>query len=433
MVALIVLVGIVATIDRGVLSLVIDPIRHDLGISDIQISLLQGLSFSLFYATIGLALGLGADRFMRSRLLALGVLVWSLGTVAAGLSNGFWSMFASRLLVGMGEGTLGPCAISLICDLFPPVRRGRPMGLYLTGQAVSSGLSVILTGAILRHLPHDLTVPVPGLAPLVLHPWRVAFIAAGLLGLLVAPFVLAVREPARQETVQNSRLSIAESLRILLRRRRQLGPLVLGLAAVAAGFYATLAWGAVSISRHYGLRIVEVAGLLGPASIIAGLLGPCAAGLLVDRIMTRTGAPGRLRLLALMPLLLIPTMLAALMPAAPAAILMLATMLGAYPALATVFFLVLQGSVPNELRGFAISLCGLTNALIGGTGGPLLVAWLGGHVFHGAGATADALSLTLLIAMLTGISLFVAAYRRSADAGLAADPELALTQAAVRG
>ena len=165
------------------------------------------------------------------------------------------------------------------------------MELYLTGQAVSSGLSVILTGAILRHLPHDLTVPVPGFAPLVLHPWRVAFIAAGLLGLLVVPFMLAVREPPRQETARTSRLSIAEGLRILLRRRRQLGPLVLGLAAFAADFYATLAWSAVSITRHYGLRIVEVAGLLGPASIAAGLLGPCAAGLLVDRIMTRTGAP----------------------------------------------------------------------------------------------------------------------------------------------
>ncbi len=434
-VALIVLVAIVATIDRGVLSLVVDPIRRDLGISDIQISLLQGLSFSLFYATVGLALGLGADRIMRGRLLALGLLVWSLATVAAGLSNGFWSMFASRLLVGMGEGALGPCAISLICDLFPPARRGRPLGLYLTGQAVSSGLSVLLTGAILRHSPPDLKITPLGLTglTLVLHPWRIAFIVTGLIGLLVVPFVLAIREPRRQETAAGDRRpSIAESLGILVRRRRQLGPLVLGLAAVAAGFYATLAWGAVSITRHYGLRMTEVTGVLGPASIAAGLLGPSAAGLLVDRVMTRAGPAGRLRLLTLMPLLLAPTMLAVLMPSAPAAALLLAAMLGAYPALATVFFLVLQGSVPNELRGFAISLCGLANALIGGTGGPLLIAWLSSRVFRGPGATADALSLTLLIAMLAGIALFAFAGRRAASAaGFAAG--IPLTQTALRG
>ncbi len=432
MVALIVLVAIVATIDRGVLSLVIDPIRHDLGVSDIQVSLLQGLSFSLFYATVGLVLGLGADRVVRSRLLAFGMLVWSLATMAAGLSTGFWWMFASRLLVGMGEGTLGPCAISLICDLFPPARRGRPMGLFLTGQAVSSGLSVLLTGAILRRLPHDLILSLPD-ATLVLHPWRVAFILTGLIGLVVMPFMLAVREPRRQETIgRDARLSVKQSLRRLLENRRQLWPLYLGLATVSAGFYSTLAWGAVSITRHYGLRVVEVTGLLGPASIASGLVGPLAAGLLVDRIVARAGASGRLRLLALMPLLLIPTMLCALMPTAAAAILLLSTMLGAYPALATVFFLVLQGSLPNELRGFAISLCGLTNALVGATGGPLLVAWLGGRLFHGAGATADALSLTLLIAMLASLAFFAIAWRRRARVGVAV-AELPLKQAALRG
>ncbi len=431
-VVLIVLVAIVATIDRGVLSLVIDPIRHDLNISDIQVSLLQGLSFSLFYATVGLALGLGADRVVRTRLLASGMLVWSLATMAAGLSTGFWWMFTSRLLVGMGEGTLGPCAISLICDMFPPARRGRPMGLFLTGQAVSSGLSVMLTGTILRRLPHNLVLAPQGSghASLVLHPWRVAFIVTGLIGLVVVPLVLAVREPRRQETIgHDARPSVAQSLRRLQASRRQIWPLYLGLAAVSAGFYSTLAWGAVSITRHYHLRIIEVTGVLGPASIATGLIGPLAAGILVDRVVSGTGAPGRLRLLAFMPLLLIPTMLCALMPTATAATLLLSTMLGAYPALATVFFLVLQGSLPNELRGFAISLCGLTNALVGATGGPLLVAWLASRIFHGPGATADALSLTLLLAMLLSLAFFAIAWRR----GSVTAAEISFTQAALRG
>ena len=387
-VLLIVLVAIVATLDRGVLSLVIDPIRHDLGISDVQVSLLQGLSFSLFYATVGVALGLWTDRVRRGRLLAAGMLLWSVATVGAGLSTGFWWMFASRLLVGMGEGTLGPCAISLICDLFPPKQRGRPLGIYLTGQAVSSGLSVMMTGAILRHLPHDLV-----LGGLVLPPWRVAFIVTGLLGLLVVPFMMMVREPARQETIApGARLSVAQSLAALGARRGELLPLYLGFACIATGFYSTLAWGAVSVTRHYGLHIVQVTGTLGPASIVAGLVGPSLAGLLVDRVMQRSGAGDRVRLLAVMPLLVIPAGLGGLMPGAVSSILCLATMLGSYPALATVFFSVLQGAVPNELRGVSIALCGLINALVGATCGPLVVALLGQHVYQGRPATAHALS-----------------------------------------
>jgi MFS family permease len=407
---LLVVVAIVATLDRGVLSLVIDPIRHDLAISDVQISLLQGLSFSLFYATVGLALGLCTDRVARCRLLALGILLWSVSTIAAGFATNFGWMFLSRLLVGMGEGTLGPCSISLLCDLFAPAKRGRPMGFFLMGQAISSGISVLLSGAVLSHLPPDLMLKLPDGHLFGLHPWRVVFIVMGLPGLLVAPLMLAVREPVRQEKlVQSAYFSVAESLRFLLMRRRALLPLYLGYACVSAGFYSTLAWGAVSIARHYGINIVQVTGLLGPANIVAGLLGPALAGLLVDRIMARYGAMYRLRLLAMMPALAIPAMACALMPTASTGTLCIATMMGVYPAFSTVFFSTLQGSLPNELRGFSISLCGLTNAMIGATGGPLLLAMLSEHVFAGPAATSDALSATLAISMLLGTLFFARA------------------------
>jgi MFS family permease len=399
---LLVLVAVVATLDRGVLSLVIDPIRHDLSISDVQISLLQGLSFSLFYATVGLALGFYTDRTQRCRLLAFGILLWSLSTIAAGFSTSFTSMFLSRLLVGMGEGTLGPCSISLIADLFPPARRGRPMGFFLMGQAIASGISILLTGAILRHLPHDLV-----LGTFSLHPWRVVFIVTGLPGLLVAPAILGLREPVRQErALLQTRLTLRQSLRLLDERRSVLMPLYLGFAAVSAGFYSTIAWGAVSITRHYGIKITQVTGLFGPASIVFGLAGPLLTGFLIDRIMSRGGASDRLRLLVVTPLLAIPAIACAVMPSAPLAILCVASMMGAYPASSTTFFSVLQGSVPNELRGFTISLCGLTNAVIGATGGPLLLALLSEHVYSGPAATAQALSTTLIVAMILGFSLF---------------------------
>jgi hypothetical protein len=131
--------------------------------------------------------------------------------------------------------------------------------------------------------------------------------------------------------------------------------------------------------------------------------------------MVRRGANYRLRLLVVMPALAIPAMACAVMPTAPLGTLCIASMMGAYPALATVFFSALQGSVPNELRGFSISLCGLANAVIGATGGPLLLALLSEHVFAaaGGGATADALSATLAISMVLGALLFALAHARA--------------------
>jgi len=412
MVGLLVLVAVIATLDRGILSLVIDPVRHALAISDFQVSLLQGLSFSLFYATIGLLLGLGADRVRRVRLLTLGIVFWSLATIAAGLSTGFGSMFMSRLVVGMGEATLGPCCISLICDLFQPLQRGRPMGLFIMGQAVASGLSVMLTGSILRHLPHGLLIDLPQRfsTPVSLEAWRVAFIITGLLGLLIVPLLLAAPEPRRMESVSTSqRKSAAQSLRLLSARSKILTPLLFGFASMSAGFYATLAWGAVSITRRFSIQTVQVSPILGSFSVVFGIVGPLLAGMLADRVMRQTGSRSRLRLLLIMPLLTVPTMLAPFAPAMPVSAVCIAFMMVAYPATSTVFFSVLQGVVPNEVRGFTIALCGFINAVIGATCGPLFLAFLTAHGYAGQAATAFSLSTTLLLTTTLGLLLFFAA------------------------
>ena len=411
--ALLVLVSVVATFDRGVLSIVVDAVRHDLRISDVQISLLQGFSFSLFYASLGLMLGLWADRLRRVRLLMCGVAVWCVATVAAGFAHGFATMFVCRVLVGLGEGTMGPCAVSLICDLFAPKDRGRPLGLYLMGQAVSSGLSVLLTGALLRYMPHGLTVALPwGSGALVLAPWRVAFILIGLVGMIVVPMLLATPEPARREAaLAGAHTSLGARLRLLARRWHVLVPLYLGLAFVSAGFYGALAWGIVSLTRHYGIAVVQVTGRYGPAAMLFGAAAPLIVGALVDRIMGRYGAQSRMRMLAVIPVLFVPAILGGWMPAPLGAIWCLATVMGAYPSLTTVFYTVLQGLVPNELRGFSVSLSGLTNAIVGATGGPLLIAALAHHAFNGPAATARALSTCLALGAACAAACFAVATR----------------------
>ena len=148
MVLVLAFAGVVSVLDRTILNVIVDPVRADLGLSDVQISVLQGLAFGLFYATVGLPLGLTVDRYARRSLVIAGIIVWSLATLVSGFAQTFEQLFAARLLVGLGEAVLSPAAISLIADLFPPTTRGRPISLFLMGQAAANGLGISVTSFV---------------------------------------------------------------------------------------------------------------------------------------------------------------------------------------------------------------------------------------------------------------------------------------------
>ena len=125
-------------VDRTILSLLVGSIKRDLGISDTRIGLLQGLSFALFYTIMGLPLGRLADTRSRRNLIAAGVVVWSLFTSACSVAKSFWSLFFTRIGVGVGEAGLSPAAYSLISDYFPPERLGVAISVYYMGVFLGS-------------------------------------------------------------------------------------------------------------------------------------------------------------------------------------------------------------------------------------------------------------------------------------------------------
>ena len=122
-VALLFLAAILAYTDRQVLSLLVDPLRADLGLTDADLALLMGPAFALVYGVAGVPLGFAADRVSRSRLLFAGILTWSIGTIACAFAPDFRSLFAARLIVGLGEAVLSPASISLIAEHFRPESR----------------------------------------------------------------------------------------------------------------------------------------------------------------------------------------------------------------------------------------------------------------------------------------------------------------------
>ena len=373
-IGLLFLASIVSVIDRQILSIVTDPVRADLGISDLQISLLQGLAFGMFYATMGVWLGLVADRTNRRNLIIFGIILWSCATLAGGLAANFGQFFVSRMLVGLGEASLSPAAISLIADLFPAGKRGRPIGVFLMGQAVANGVALSISGGILEaaEAGHFLGLPVLGM----LDPWRLLFVVCGLGGALVGFAFFLVREPERGSTVQTSGFAqqAKRSVTYIYANLRQYAGLYLGFAIYFLGAYGAGLWQVVFVSRQYGMSPAQVSLIFGPIAIVFGLMGPMIGGWLVDKIVGRRGVGGLLGLLSFAPLLAVPSALAVFAPSAHAAIFLCATMSGCSAIVGSATLAYLQSAMPGDLRGFSVSLTGLVNTLLGHAVGPMLVA-----------------------------------------------------------
>ena len=366
--------SIVSVIDRMILSVVTDPIKADLGISDVQIGLLQGIAFGLFYATMGVWLGLVADRTNRRNLIVFGIVLWSLATVGGGLAQNFGSFFVSRMLVGLGEASLAPAAISLIADLFEPGKRGRPIGIYLMGQAVANGVALSIAGGLLNAAAAGTFLGVPLLGELT--PWRLLFVICGLGGSLVGMAFLFTREPARGPMAPTPGFIVQarESLTYLFSRWRQFTGLYLAFAVFFLGAYGAGAWQVVMVSRQFGMNPAEVSLIFGPIAIAFGLAGPLIGGSLVDWVVKRSGVGGLLRMLSIAPLLAVPSSLAVMAPNAHVAIFLAATQSGCSAMIGSATLAYLQSAVPAERRGFSVSLTGLVNTLLGHAIGPMLVA-----------------------------------------------------------
>jgi len=402
MVTLLFFAGICSVIDRAILNMVVDPVRHDLGIGDGAISLLQGLAFGLFYAFMGMPMGLAADRVSRRNLLMGGIALWSLATIGSGLAAGFGQLFTARLLVGLGEAALGPCAISLISDLFAPDRRGRPISIYMMGQSLAQGLGIAFTGLVLSAAAKGAFTAWPVLGTLA--PWRTVFVISGSLGLVVVLGMLTTREPERRgQSPLAAHPGIGESAAWFWRNRAVLAPLYLGFGVCFIAAYGAGAWQPTMLMRGYGVSPQFVGAWLGPLSMLFSATGPLVGGWLLDRSM-KAGKPMlRFDLLAFMPLLALPSTLAVLAGNAKAAAFTVATGNAIFAVCGTLMFATLQAIVPARMRGTSIALTLVLNTLLGAARGPLLVASVTNGLLH------DPAKVGWAIAMVAGPAVVVAA------------------------
>jgi len=182
-------------VDRQVLNLLVEPIRLDLGISDTQISFLQGFAFVITYVGLSIPIGRMVDKFHRIRIMIGGILVWSITTIACGLSGNYTQLLTARLGVGAGEAAMTPAAWSVLADYFHPDKLARPISVYLMGPYLGAGIAMIAGAEVLDWTRNttELTLPLLG----TVAPWQFTFIAVGLPGFLIAALFLTLKEPKR--------------------------------------------------------------------------------------------------------------------------------------------------------------------------------------------------------------------------------------------
>src|SRR5580700_2465263 len=186
--------------DRQILSMLVAPMKRDLGISDTRVGLLGGLAFGLFYTFMGLPLGRIADTRNRRNLIAAGVVLWSIFTSACSMARSFWTLFLARMGVGVGEATLSPAAYSLIADYFPREQLGVAISVYYMGIYLGTSLSLLVTGIIVDAIGHTQTIAVPLLGTMA--SWRITFLIVGLPGVLFALLPYTFREPPRRDVLR---------------------------------------------------------------------------------------------------------------------------------------------------------------------------------------------------------------------------------------
>ncbi len=259
-------------VDRQIISILLEPIKKDLQVSDSAMGFLTGPAFAIFYATLGIPIARLGDLWIRRTIIAIGLALWSGMTAVSGLAQNFTQMALARVGVGVGEAALSPPAHSLISDYFPAEKRATALGIYSMGIHIGILFGVVAGGWLEEF-----------------WGWRLAFLVVGLPGVALALIVrFTVREPERGATERKPLPSgpapkVAEVIRFLA-SKRSFRHLSLGIGLTAFAGYAFATWAPTFLRRIHGMEGGELGTKYGLALGVGGAIGSVLAGVIADRL-----------------------------------------------------------------------------------------------------------------------------------------------------
>ncbi|MBT6265240.1 MAG: MFS transporter [Halieaceae bacterium] len=280
----------VSFIDRTILSLLVEPIKTALDLSDTQVSLLHGLAFAIFYTLLGIPIARLADRHSRKYIISVGIFVWSMMTAVCGLADRFSTLFLARVGVGVGEAALSPAAYSMLADMFPKKQLGLALSLYSAGVYVGAGLAFIIGGLAVQ-LALDMgavTLPFVG----HVDSWRLIFFIVGLPGVFVALLMLTVKEPIRRnsQAAHRNDSGLLTVFRFIGTDPSTFLLHFVGYSLLGLVFNAFIAWAPTYFIRVHSLTAGDIGPLLGGLIFVFGGSGMIFGGVYSDLLRDR-GVP----------------------------------------------------------------------------------------------------------------------------------------------
>jgi MFS family permease len=372
-------------LDRQLLTLLVTPIKADLGVSDTQISLLVGFAFVLFYVLAGIPISRLIDRGPRKWVVGFGIAFWSLMTACCGLARNFVELTIARMCVGIGESCNAPGTYSMTSDMFPREKLAQPISVIGIGTVAGSGMALLIGGWLITWL----TDIGPQTFPLVgtLAPWQMTFVIVGLPGIFWAILMLAtVPEPPRREAAGATTPSFMDTMRFLGSHGGTYIPMFLANGIKAMLSFGIAVWSPVFFERRFGYEPGEPGPILGIISLIVSPIGLILGGWIAGRMAAAGYKDANMRMVYLVTIPLIPVgIVYPLVSDASFAFVLFGVSLflgslAAGPANAAI-----QSVTPGRMRGTTTAIYIALYNVIGYGLGPLVVGLLNDNVFGEAG------------------------------------------------
>ncbi|MCB1674954.1 MAG: MFS transporter [Halioglobus sp.] len=399
-------------LDRTIIVLLIEPIKHDLQLTDTQISLLYGFAFAIFYTLMGIPIARLADSRSRRNIIAAGVLVWSAMTALCGLARNFGMLFFARVGVGVGEAALSPAAYSLISDSFPEYQRPKAMSVYSMGLYMGVGVALLAGGLVIDFVEGAgvLSLPLVG----ELYSWQTTFLVAAAPGVLFVILVMALREPSRHGVGYGGSqgMPLREALGWFVQRKRFFLSFYLAMACLVFYTYSLNAWIPSFFIRTHGWSTLQVSQNYGVIVLLFGPVGIFAGGWLCSARAQGGDELANVRMLSVACIaLLVPatTMTLVDSPWAALAIIAAIQFLSGLPlgvAMAGV-----HQVTPNHLRAQSAAIYFFVINLLGLGMGPTTVALLTDYVFGDPEALRYSMAIVGFVACALGFFLSLRATR----------------------
>ena len=408
--------GLMVTyLDRGILSLLVEPIKRDLRISDTQMSLLMGFAFVCFYLLVAFPIARLVDYKSRRAILGIGTAIWSLTTALSGLARTFRQLFMYRVGAGVGAACGSPASFSMVADLFPREKLPRAFAILFFGTFLGEGIALIVGGTLAGAFTRlSATLPLMG----TLHGWQLTLIVIGLPGLLVAALMATIHEPPRRGRMAATSLGTAAApqrppvkdvLAFVWKNAGVFLPMFASMGISAMTGFGIRSWAPSFYVRTYHWSVARYGLVQGLLALTIMPIGALTGSLMAEHLARKGHDDANMRTVFIGQCLAMPGMiLFPLMPTASLAI-----------ALSTLytFFLfwtqapmnaALQIVTPNQMRGQVTAIFLFIFNVIGTGLGPTIVALFTDYLFHSDRMIGRSIAIaTLALGVLTAIIMWL--------------------------